>query len=426
MAKPLRLLLTLLAGWIGMRIACVCFLEPQLLPPPPRHAQWAVAHRAPMGMGEVARRGAARRGAARASSMPMIGEAISQPSLNAHPITGLPNKPTHETAGTTTTPMTIILQTSTITAPPPPPNALTPALWDMPNQSAAIAPVPSLSRPVPMASVPQHPSPTHTTALWDMPNAPALHNPPRKLVQALPEPAPPPALALAQSPTKSTPPPPAKTQASPHISFDSWTLLRQSSAPALNTAGELGGAQTGFRASTWIKRKSGWPAIALTSRSISPLGSALGKESSFGIAMRPLSAVTLIAEQRLAFDAGGVSKPQFLAAAGVYGQRLPAHFILNAYAEAGLVGLAHAQGFGDGAAHIEHQLLALGTSRVSFGAGTWAGAQQRLTRLDLGPELNIKTHVYGLSLLTSASYRFRIMGNARPMTSPALTLAISK
>ncbi|WP_300973433.1 hypothetical protein [Sphingomonas sp. LHG3406-1] len=59
-------------------------------------------------------------------------------------------------------------------------------------------------------------------------------------------------------------------------------------------------------------------------------------------------------------------------------------------------------------------------SRLSFGAGLWGGVQPGLYRLDAGPRLS-----YDLrrGLRAHVDYRFRMIGNADPVSGPALTLA---
>lgn len=72
--------------------------------------------------------------------------------------------------------------------------------------------------------------------------------------------------------------------------------------------------------------------------------------------------------------------------------------------------------FVDGAVAVTRPLF----GKYSGGFGIWGGAQPGLARLDVGPRLtmrmrkNVKVHL---------DWRQKIVGNARPGSGPALTLA---
>jgi hypothetical protein len=58
--------------------------------------------------------------------------------------------------------------------------------------------------------------------------------------------------------------------------------------------------------------------------------------------------------------------------------------------------------------------------QFSVGLGVWGGAQPGLYRLDAGPRVTMR--VRG-NLRVHADWRQRLVGNARPGSGPALTLA---
>lgn len=93
---------------------------------------------------------------------------------------------------------------------------------------------------------------------------------------------------------------------------------------------------------------------------------------------------------------------------------------LDAYAQAGVVGLRRRDGFVDGALR-----LSLPAGRFRMGAGAWAAAQPGVARLDVGPQLSLRLTVGGASVAVAADWRLRVAGSARPGSGPALTLATS-
>ena len=62
---------------------------------------------------------------------------------------------------------------------------------------------------------------------------------------------------------------------------------------------------------------------------------------------------------------------------------------------------------------------------LTVGAGAWAGGQSNIMRVDMGPSVRAKLQAGKMSLRLDASWRFRIVGNARPGDSPAVTLSTS-
>jgi hypothetical protein len=66
-----------------------------------------------------------------------------------------------------------------------------------------------------------------------------------------------------------------------------------------------------------------------------------------------------------------------------------------------------------------------GPAKLAAGAGAWAGGQSDIMRVDIGPSVRANLQAGATSLRLDASWRFRIVGNARPGDGPAVTLSTS-
>jgi len=196
-----------------------------------------------------------------------------------------------------------------------------------------------------------------------------------------------------------------------------WSLVRNaSSSGSLVPGGTLGGSQIGARG--WFE--PGPKGIALTARISSPLASRNGSEASIGVGVRKEN-FGLILEERFSLDAGGRARPSVTAFGGVSEVRLRGQLRLDAYAQAGVVGLRNRVGFADGAVRIEHPLVGK-NARLSVGAGAWGGAQPGLSRIDIGPQVVARLPVLGGNLRIAGEWRFRVGGNADPGSGPTLSI----
>ena len=92
---------------------------------------------------------------------------------------------------------------------------------------------------------------------------------------------------------------------------------------------------------------------------------------------------------------------------------------LDAYGQAGVVGLRSRDLFFDGAVRAGVPI----TGDLSAGVGLWGAAQPGVARLDLGPQISLRLPVEGSSARISAEWRLRIAGGAAPGSGPALTLS---
>lgn len=222
-------------------------------------------------------------------------------------------------------------------------------------------------------------------------------------------------------PAVEAPPAFAPTRAgSDRWSGSAWALVRGDSAPSLATGGLLGGSQIGGRISYRLNDGADRP-ITLTARVSSALSRPAGAEAALGIEWQPTAApIRVLAERRQSLGDGGRSAFALLAYGGIYDQPVgPA--LLEAYAQAGVVGARSRDLFVDGA--VRAGVPVDSADRLRVGGGLWGAAQPRAERLDVGPQLSYRLPVEAANLRLLADWRFRIAGDAAPASGPALTLA---
>ena len=220
---------------------------------------------------------------------------------------------------------------------------------------------------------------------------------------------------------KSSPVPTVLTQAPPkerldRLQMSSWALLRGSPAPgALASGGTLGGSQAGARLTYAFNR---W--IAASLRTTSPVGGSRGAEVAGGVRLTPFRsipvAITMERRQGISPHGGGRSAFAVFAEGGLYRQPMPLNFTLDAYVQAGIVGLRSRDYFADGAFAFTRPVY----GRFSAGFGIWGGVQPGLYRVDAGPRISFRVRD---NIHAHLDWRQRLVGNAHPASGPALTLA---
>jgi hypothetical protein len=196
----------------------------------------------------------------------------------------------------------------------------------------------------------------------------------------------------------------------PRFSLSAWMLVRGDVSPGLAAAGQLGGSQVGVRARFALAER-----VHLAARLSGPLQSRLGKEAAIAVDVRPFRAVpvTLTLERRIGLDRGG--RDAFsMGAFGGFDRQVARGLRLDGYAQAGIVGLRRRDAYVDGSLRVARDVI----GPVSAGAGLWGGAQPGAARLDVGPQLVLRTG--GLRL--GAEWRQRVAGDARPDSGPVLSL----
>jgi hypothetical protein len=200
------------------------------------------------------------------------------------------------------------------------------------------------------------------------------------------------------------------------IQMSSWALLRGAPSPdALAAGGTLGGSQAGARLTYAFNR---W--IAASLRTTSPIGGSRGAEIAGGLRLIPFRSIpiAITAERRQAISphGGGRSAFALFAEGGLYRQPMPLNFTLDAYMQAGIVGLKSRDYFADGAFAFTRPVY----KRFSAGFGIWGGVQPGLYRVDAGPRISFRVRD---NIHAHLDWRQRLVGNAKPASGPALTLA---
>lgn len=214
---------------------------------------------------------------------------------------------------------------------------------------------------------------------------------------------------------------PAATISTPLIprrdrwSGSAWLLAREDlGQPSLAPGGTLGGSQAGGRLLYRLDRH--W---SLSGRAYLPLRQPKGAEIAVGVDWRPFPSipVSLLAERRQAIGSEGRSAFSITAYGG-FSRALGDRFRIDGYAQAGIVGLRSRDAFVDGS------LRGVATfGRLEMGAGAWGADQPGASRLDVGPSISYRLPVASIPMRIEADWRFRIAGEARPASGPALVLA---
>jgi hypothetical protein len=203
------------------------------------------------------------------------------------------------------------------------------------------------------------------------------------------------------------------------VQLTMWAMLRGrqglvSTPQSLASGGTLGGSQAGARLFYNFS-----PQIAAVLRTSSEVGRR-GGEVAAGVRVRPLRSLPLwvTAERRQALGkfGGGRSAFALFAETGLYGQPMPWGFLLDGYAQAGVVGFKSRDLFADGGVAVSRPVY----RQFSAGFGVWGGVQPGLYRVDAGPRVTMKVR---RNLSVHLDWRQRLAGNAEPGSGPVVTLA---
>jgi hypothetical protein len=203
--------------------------------------------------------------------------------------------------------------------------------------------------------------------------------------------------------------------------------------PGDTAQGVLGNGQDGGSQSALLmtipllrhKRKRSVSRFSLVGRASVSHDDLRDREWAAGLLWRPSAAfpAQLSLERRFRPD-----RPDAVAAfvsGGHDGASLPLGFALDGYGQAGFVTGKTGGGFADAQLHILKNIASDGHAKLAVGAGAWAGGQNDIMRVDIGPSARANLKAGAMSLRLDASWRFRIVGNARPGDGPAVTLSTS-
>jgi len=203
-------------------------------------------------------------------------------------------------------------------------------------------------------------------------------------------------------------------------SASAWAFVRQGGGAQLAHGGTLGGSQVGARISYRLNGDPDRP-LAIVARAYAPTGAIRQSEAAVGVEWRPLPElpVTLLAERRQAVGREGRSAFAVAAYGGISDVPVAGPLHLDGYAQAGMVGARKRDLFADGSV-----LVGAPISRgIKAGAGLWGAAQPGASRLDIGPQASITPAPGDRPITLRAEWRFRVAGDAKPGSGPALTLS---
>lgn len=263
--------------------------------------------------------------------------------------------------------------------------------------------------------------------------------PVRRLAGALPEPTP--AIyaslplydqsplsrlaAAGASPLRSGPISTPKTAAQlkkngiDRLQLSAWAMLRAQQAGlagshSLAPEGQLGASQAGARLVYNFTRQ-----VSASLRTSSEVGRR-GGEIAGGVRIQPARAIPLwfTAERRQRIGRYGDGRNAFamFAEAGLYQRPMPLRFSLDAYLQGGVVGMHRRDYFVDGALTLTRPVY----KQFSAGFGVWGAAQPGIYRFDAGPRVSMQVRS---NVRVHFDWRQRLLGNARPGSGAAVTLA---
>jgi hypothetical protein len=198
-------------------------------------------------------------------------------------------------------------------------------------------------------------------------------------------------------------------------------FVRRGEAQPLAAGGMLGGSQAGVRLGYRVNGDAARP-LALTARLYAPAGQPKGAEAAVGVEWQPLARlpVRLLAERRQAIGNEGRSAFSLTAYGGIADRKLAGPVRLEAYAQAGIVGMSARDLFADGSAKAGVTIDEAGT--FTLGAGIWGGAQLGVSRLDIGPSVSLRLPLKRRNVRITVDWRARVSGVASPASGPALTI----
>ncbi len=209
-------------------------------------------------------------------------------------------------------------------------------------------------------------------------------------------------------------------------SADGWLLWRQGSdSPLVSGNPSYGRSQAGAVLRYELAPSSRHRPQAYL-RATTALEGTRERDLALGMSARPLASipVRLHAEARVSERAGGKEvRPAAFAVTELPSLALPGGLRGEAYAQAGYVGGDFATGFVDGQARVDRTIAADEDFDLRAGAGVWGGAQDGAGRLDVGPSASLTFRLGETRGRVAADYRFRVAGDARPASGPALTLS---
>ncbi|WP_139810160.1 hypothetical protein [Sphingomonas azotifigens] len=204
-----------------------------------------------------------------------------------------------------------------------------------------------------------------------------------------------------------------------HWRASGWLVVRPGRGiGAAPTASQIGGSQFGVRLRYALDRAD---RLAAYGRIAGP-AQGRGTEAALGVEWQPTALpVRLTVEQRFGLD-GMRGGPGIGVVAGT-DRRLLGGVRLEGYGQAGMIARAQVEPYADGALRVTVPAARRRDVRLAIGMGAWGAAQRETQRLDLGPSIVAGLPIGPVQARLILDWRQRVMGDARPGSGAALTLA---
>jgi hypothetical protein len=208
------------------------------------------------------------------------------------------------------------------------------------------------------------------------------------------------------------------------LTGDLWLFSRNGIGPNVGTI--LGGSQGGGRLRYRLSSNPARPSLSASLRFAKPLqGQGLEISPGLSIAGGQNWPVELIAERRIRPEKSNGDQWALLAAAGIPPTELAKGLTLEAYAQAGIVGIKKSIPFAQLGVGVHRSIGSQHNLKVKAGAGFWVDQQESSGRLDLGPEIVAVVRAGERPVRLSAQWRFKVAGDAQPGSGPSLSIATS-
>lgn len=225
------------------------------------------------------------------------------------------------------------------------------------------------------------------------------------------------------APTVSPPPLLATRSTKDRWRASAWILWRRSNSlenPAVPT-GQLGGSQAGLRLDYDLLPHAA-NRMTTYGRVTTALQRPAAPEAAAGLSFQPRRdiPITFALERRIALGNGGRNANAVMAVGGFGPTPIASSVTAEAYAQTGMVGFRQRDAFIDGKFSVTTPLP---RTPIRVGAALSGGAQPGVSRLDIGPELQIRLPLPQTNARLSVEWRERIAGHARPGSGLAITLA---
>ena len=212
------------------------------------------------------------------------------------------------------------------------------------------------------------------------------------------------------------------------LNIYAYSFLRSGAGSSnLVGGGQYGGGQSGLIATYALasfRGTGGQSKLSILARGAIAHDDPAEREIAAGLRWQPLprAPFTLTAERRFR-NARNDAFAVYLA--GGKSSEIPLKFRLDAFAQAGVVSGKDGGAFFDLTTRAERKLTAIGKTPVTLGGGIWGGGQKGVFRIDAGPTIGTEVAIGKGRLRINADWRFRIAGDARPASGPAVTLSTS-